>query len=305
MTSNTAAEPLWLGTTDRYARLRQIEKLDLEKDFREITLLFYGDFQSVILPVGFNGFAFTYAAPTISKVLSATGEVEHRLTKRIVDTTLLARQVMQHGLREPEGRDAARRVNAMHKHYDIRTKDFVATGAENALGSVELAEKCGWRPVTDKEREAVRLYYSQQTRAFGSPEGLPPSVAETKAFFDDYLNTEVRYAPENERLTRVLLNWYGNLVPRPWGPLFKAMLVAQLEPRIARACGLKPLPAPARWAAHAFLRAVGRKDPVPDGQPSAFEARVRTVYPNGWSVETIGTHVTAETAAAPADSVAL
>jgi hypothetical protein len=129
-----------------------------------------------MLTKSFSGFMFTFAAPRISRVLSATGELEHRIAKRVVDTTLLATAVLQHGFKGT-GRDAARRINSMHSRYDIHPDDFVAVGSEEVLGSLELAERYGWREVTDKEREAVRIFYSHQARAFGSPKLLPASVS--------------------------------------------------------------------------------------------------------------------------------
>lgn len=280
----------WLGTSDPHVRLRRIERLDVATDYREITQLFYGDFQSAMFMKGVHGFMFTFAAPRISKVLGQTGEIEKRIAKRVVDTSLLASAVMQHGFRQPEGRDAARRVNAMHSRYAIDPADFVAVGSEEALGSLDLAIRFGWRTVTDKEQEAVRTYYDHQARAFGSTRPLPGSVAEMRAGFDHYLDTELAYEPQNERLARALLDWYGTLVPAPFAPLFRMLLVADLDPRVARACGLRQPPAPARHVMNALLRRMARKDPVPDGVPSKLQKMARDVYPDGWTYADLGTH---------------
>lgn len=285
------SELKWMGSRDRFARLRRIERLTLRDDYREIVQLFYADFQSVMLSKSFNGLMFTYAAPHISRTLSATGELERRIAKRIVDTTLLASAVMEHGFDEGKGLAAAHRVRTMHSRYAIRKQDFIATGCEEVLGSLEIAERYGWRPVTTKEAEALRLFYSEQARAFGSPEPLPGSIAEVKVYFSHYLDTQLRFEPQNERLAKVLIDWIGGLAPPALAPLFRAMFVADLDPRIARACGLKVASAPTRWAAQAALRHMGRKDPVPDGLPNGFEDLVSSVYPNGWEIERLGTHV--------------
>ena len=130
----TPRKKLWLGTTDRYSRLRRIESLNLQTDYREIALLFYGDFQSVMFSKAFNGFMFNYAAPRISRTLSATGELERRVAKRVVDTTLLSSEAMIHGFDEGRGREAAQRIREMHSRYAIREEDFIATGCEGSLG---------------------------------------------------------------------------------------------------------------------------------------------------------------------------
>jgi hypothetical protein len=279
----------WLGTTDRHARLKAIERLDVERDYREITKLFYEDFQSTMAAKPINGFMMNYSSPRISRVLSGSGELERRVAKRVVDTILLSSAVMQHGF-AGEGRDAARRVNHMHRHYDIHPEDFLAVGSEEVVGSVELAERYGWRPVTDKEREAINRYYSHQARAFGSPTPLPATYAETKAFYEDYVDRQSHYEPWNERLGRALTAFLTMLAPLPVRPLFRAVLLAQLDDRIARACGFRPASRLMKRLAHAILLGLGRKDPVPDGAPNHLEALVRRVYPDGVTIDQAGTH---------------
>jgi len=280
----------WLGTSNPYARLRKIESLDLAMHYREITQLFYADFQSTMVVKSINGFMMNYSSPRISRILSGSGELEHRVAKRVVDTIMLASSVMQHGY-AGEGRDAARRVNAMHRHYDIHPEDFLAVGSEEVVGSVELAERYGWRPVTDKEREAVNLYYSQQTQAFGSRTPLPATYAQTKALYEDYVERNVRYDPQNERLGKVLTKFLATLVPAPIRPLYRMILLAQLDDRVARACGIRPASRPVKWMTHTVLSKMGRKDPIPDGAPNQLEALIRRVYPNGYKIDRLGTHL--------------
>jgi len=282
------SKPLWLGTEDPQARLRKIETMDLETQYREITQLFYADFQSVMLTKGFNGFMFNNAATRISRVLGSTGELEHRIAKRVVDTTLLATAVMLHGFKADQGREAARRVNAMHSRYDIHPDDFLAVAAEETLGSLELAERYGWRHVTEKEQEALRLYYNHQARAFGSPKELPPSIAEVKLFFSHYLDTALSYEPQNKKLAQSLIKWYGERVPGPFRGVFRTLLLADLDPRIIRACGLRQPLKIMTQLARLLLRRTGRKDPVPDGVPSGLEDLVHSVYPNGWTFDDLG-----------------
>src|SRR5687768_7474632 len=112
-----------------------------------------------------TGNLMTFAVPRMSRILSATKQFEDHTAKRVVDTTLLVQSVLDHGLDPGEGRDAARRVNAMHREYDIHQDDFVAVGCDNPVSSLEIADRFGWRPVTDAEREALRRHYSAVARA--------------------------------------------------------------------------------------------------------------------------------------------
>ena len=289
--TDAIAEPTWLGTSDKYARLRKIETLSLETDYREITGLFYSDFRSVMAGQSLRGFMLTFAAPRMSRILAATGEIEHRMGKRFIDTVLLAQAVMVHGLGPGPGRDAARRVNAMHKNYDIHEEDFVMVGADEALMSLELAENFGWRPVTDKEREAVRIFYDHQARAYGSRRSLPPTVAETRAFWEDYMDRELAFEPQNKVLAESLLAFFESRAPQMLRPLVRKLLLGSLDPRLIRACGL---PVPGRlWKtlSYAYLRRQGKRDPIGDVAPDTLGPMVAAIYPDGWTIDTVGTHL--------------
>lgn len=281
----------WLGEPDRYARARRIETLDVETDYHEITTLFYSDFITIMMTQSFSGFMLTYAAPRISKILAHTGELEKRFAKRFVDTALLTRAVMEHGMEPGQGRDAARRVNMMHSHYDIHPDDFVMVACEEIITPITLAEKYGWREVTDKERESLRLFQSRKARAFGSPKAVPNSLQGVYDFYNHYLDNEVRFEPQNLRLAKVALKWHEDLAPRAIRPLFRKILLATLDPRVTRACGMTVPSAPMKWAADTFMKTLGRRDPLADGVSDGLDEIVRTVYPNDeWSIDTVGTH---------------
>jgi hypothetical protein len=286
--------PLWLGTEDRYARLRKIESLDPVKNSREIAALFYADFQSIMVlkPVTTN--LMTYAAPRMSRILIMSGEVEHRTTKRFVDTALLMRAVMQNGFGAGDGRDAARRINAMHHAYDIHPDDFVVVGCDVPLMSLEAADKFGWRPVTDAEREALRIHESKEARIFGSHKALPDTLEEMRLVWENYMDTELAFEPQNARLTKAFLDFVPTTFPAALRPLANPVLTAQVDPRILRACGLRVPSAARKRFSTAVLRAIGRRDPVPDPTPGKVDkvtALAKTVYPCGYSIDRLGTHL--------------
>lgn len=288
------SERRWLGTSDPYARLRKIETLDPETDHREITELFYFDFQSVMLVQGVSGFLFTFAAPRMSRILAASGQVEQHTAKRYVDTALLTGSVMQHGLEPGEGREAARRVNAMHRQYDIHADDFIAVGCEVPITSLDLADRFGWRPVSEVEREAVRIHYSKEARAFGSHKPLPDTLDGMKAFWQNYLDTELAFELQNKTLSDSLLRFTPTLAPRIIRPLMNPLMTAQVDPRILKACGLSTPSRLRKRLSSAAMRAIGKSDPKPDTSgpiKNPVEALAAKVYPHGWSIQTLGTHL--------------
>lgn len=279
---------------DRYARLRRIEALDPVTDHREITTLFYLDFAAVMLMQSVTGNLMTFAVPRMSRILSATGQFEHHTAKRFVDTTLLTNAVMEHGLEPGPGREAARRVNAMHREYDIHPDDFVAVGCDVPVMSVAIAERFGWRPVTDAEREALRIHYSAETRAFGSHRALPPTLAEMRDFRNRYLDEQTAFEPQNRVLAMAFLRYLASLLPAPLRPLLGPVLLPQVDPRVLRACGLR-VPSPARKrVSGAVLRAIGRIGPMSDpdpAKPNVLDRQIAAVYPHGWTVNSVGTHL--------------
>ena len=290
------AKPQWLGTDDKYARLRRIESLDPKVDYREITELFYTDFQSVMVVQGVSGFLFTFAAPRMSRILSASKQVEHHTAKRFVDTSMLTGAIMKHGLGPGEGRDAARRVNAMHRQYDIHPQDFIAVGCDVPVMSLELADRFGWRPVTDAEREAVYIHYSKEARAFGSHQPMPDTIEGARAFWENYNDTELAFEPQNKELTDALLAFMPTLVPKAMRGIINPIVTAQVDPRILEACGI-PKPSRARrWMSNTMLKAMAKADPKPDVEGSgrgAMDALKAELYPNGWTIQSLGTHLNA------------
>jgi uncharacterized protein (DUF2236 family) len=278
---------------DRNARLRRIEKLDPEKDYREITALFYLDFQAISILQAVTGNLMTFAVPRMSRILSATKQFEQHTTKRVVDTTLLVQAVLDHGLDPGEGRDAARRVNAMHRQYDLHPDDFVAVGCDAPVMSLEIADRFGWRPVTDAERESLRLHYSAVARAFGSHRPLPPTLPEMRAFLDGYLDENTAFEPQNRGLADAFLGFLPKLFPRPLRPFVLPVLLPQVDPRVLRACGLPEPSATGKRISTMMMRALGRSGPAPDvkpGERNVIEKMAESIYPNGWTVHMLGTH---------------
>jgi uncharacterized protein (DUF2236 family) len=277
---------------DRNARLRRIEELDPEKDYREITALFYQDFQAVMILQAVTGNLMTFAVPRMSRILTATRQFEDHTTKRFVDTTLLVQAVLDHGLGPGDGRDAARRVNAMHRQYDIHPDDFVAVGCDVPVMSVEIADRFGWRPVTDAEREALRIHYSAEARAFGSGP-LPPTLPEMRAFWDSYLDENTAFEPQNHSLAKAFLSFVPTLFPRPLRPVVTPILLAQVDPRILRACGLGEPSRAGKRISTMLMRGLGRTGPAPEtGGPDVIGKLAESIYPHGWTVHTLGTHHT-------------
>ena len=289
-----AQKRTWLGEPDKWARQRRIESLDVERDFLEISGLTSGDFRSIILPVPFAGFMTTFAAPRMSRILCRSGELTDRFAKRAVDTMLFAKAIHEHGFGTGDGRAAARKVNALHAQYDIHPDDFVLVGLDPMIFILDMFDTYGWRPLLQKEHEAQRIFFDRQARAFGSRRPLPKTEAEMRAFADHYFDTQLHYEPQNRVMADKALEWFTSLAPKPLRFLMRRMLLAPIDPRVLRACGMKPLSAIDSAIGKAGLRLMARRDPIPDGAPDMLQQLVAGVYPNGYTVADLGPRLKSE-----------
>jgi hypothetical protein len=121
---------------------------------------------------------------------------------------------------------------------------------------------------------------------------------EVRAFWENYLDTELAYEPQNRELSDAILKFIPSLVPAVMRSIINPIVTAQVDPRVLKACGL-PVPSRARKRiSSAVMRALGNSDPKPDradGAPSPSDALKKELYPNGWSIQALGTHLTAHT----------
>jgi len=278
----------WMGTNDPYARLNKIRSLDPDLHYREIAALFHDDFLSLGLLLACNNFLFTYSAPSMSRILAKTRQSEHALPKRLVDTSLLTGAVLRNGIETEIGRDAARKINAMHRKYDINPKDFIGLGCMEVVSTLGAAEKFGWREVTDVEKECVRRYYSHQVRLFGSSQALPDTLDGIHDFLETYIQDEVRFEPQNHQLSDVLLKFLRTLISPRLRPIMRPVLLSQIDGRIVRACGYDEPGAIAKGVSNIVCKRMGKQDPMPDKSSEGMSQLVQSVYPDGWSIDMLG-----------------
>ncbi|MFC8527178.1 oxygenase MpaB family protein [Nocardia sp. NPDC057227] len=275
---------------DRYQRVREIESLDPATDAQRIVDLFTLDYGNMLMIQMITGNMITFAAPTMSKVHEVSRQVEKDTEKRSIDTALFHHVVGEHGFGPGPGREAAKKVNNMHRHYDIVQEDYLAVAADNTLTPVRLADKFGWRRVTDNEREAIRIVRSQEARMFGSHKPLPDSLAEIEEFYEKYLDEKVSYYPYNEQVAKAFLAWMPGIFPAGLGRVMVWLLVAQVDVRQLDACGLKRPGRLRKALSDVLMRKLG-STPAADqeeGATAGIEILAKRVYPHGWNLDSLG-----------------
>ncbi len=272
--------------------LREIERLDPETDFQRIYRIsseheFPWDLTQALSFALFR----TYAVPSIGALLARTAEFTERTQKRYDDTALILGELLEHGQESAEGKAALRRMNAMHRRYDIANDDMLYVLSTFVVVPVRWLDAYGWRPYSEHERRASTNYY----RALGRRMNIA-EIPETYELFSAYLDAyEAEHFAHDEGGTAVadatlslLDSWY----PGPAGPLMRKVSLCLMDPPLRDAFGY-PHPDPSlERAVRTGLRLRGRLERFLPPRRKPFHARMnRTIrsYPNGYDISRLGT----------------
>ena len=131
---------------------RRNDRLDPATDFVEI-------YRNVVMhefPWDMNqalSFALfrTYAVPGIGNLLDRTGEFTGSVQKRYDDTALLLEPPTRLGFEHQDSKTAIRRINAMHRAYDIPNDQFRYVLSTFVVVPKRWLDDYGKRPMTANE----------------------------------------------------------------------------------------------------------------------------------------------------------
>ncbi|MBP1782727.1 hypothetical protein J3R08_002577 [Micromonospora sp. HB375] len=275
----------------RYANLAHIRTLDPERDWLEIyqttlRLEFPWD-----MKLGLNlAFNRSFSIPAIAAVHVGTGELTERTQKRIDDTGLLMYEMVLNGFDQPRGRDALRRVNQIHRPYNIPNEDYLYVLGCLVVIPTRWLERYGWRRPCCHERRATYLFYRELGRRMGITE-IPSSYEECEVWFDAY--DAAHLTPNDdaaviERATRSLL--LGR-VPRLLAPLGNELVSAMYDERLRHATRVDAPVWPVRAGLHLALKVRARLQQRFGAPPKAplFADGIRTkTYPDGYEIRELG-----------------
>ncbi|MFG2887346.1 oxygenase MpaB family protein [Streptomyces sp. NPDC048297] len=278
---------------DRYARLRLIRQLDPEKDceeiFRQVTdYEFPWDYwQSASL-----AFFRTFGVPSIAELLHRTGEFSNRTQKRADDTLLILYEITHHGLEDERGRAFLRRMNRMHRHYNISNDDHRYIIALYIVVPVRWIGRYGWRQLTDHEKRAMTAVGRRLGELMGIKD-LPRTFDEFARLADEYEAMNFAYTKAGKRLSSAAMDIAADVLPPRMRPLMKAPMQrfsrALLDEDLLRTVGL---PLPSRWerkTAEAVLKfrafVLRGFPPRPDDRP--YRPALVT-YPSGYQLQDLG-----------------
>lgn len=276
----------------RYDRLREILRLDPDQDFLAIYRLtatheFPWDFARALELALFR----TYAVPAIGGLLAETAEFTHRAQKRYDDTALLLDAVLEHGFDSDTARTAIRRVNQMHRSYDISDDDMRYVLCTFVVVPARWLDAYGWRPMTHHERRASANYYATFGRHLGIKD-IPGSYEEFEATLEAYEEAHFGWDEGGRRVADATLDLMASWYPAPLAPAARAAGIALLDEALLTALRYeRPRPA-VRGLIRGALRLRGRAVRLlpPRAAPHyARQNREIKGYPGGYDVGELGT----------------
>ena len=238
----------------------------------------------------------TYAVPSIGRLLFQTGEFTERTQKRYEDTALLLAEAVEHGPGSPQGRTAIRRVNAMHRAYDISDDDLRYVLCTFVAVPIRWMDAYGWRPFTDHEKTVNAEFY-RQLGTMMAIRDIPATWQDFGKALDAYEREHFGHDPGARAVADATLQLMTTFPLNNWLPaaLVKRSSYALMDDPLLDALGY-PRPSRAvRAAVRGGLRLRGRA--VRRLPPRERPLHVRdlpsmTMYRDGYDVEQLGTFPT-------------
>ncbi|WPO75579.1 MULTISPECIES: oxygenase MpaB family protein [unclassified Streptomyces] len=276
----------------RFERLEQIRRLDPEKDFLEIyrltaTLEFPWDYTRALELALYR----TYAVPSIGRLLAETAELTDRTQKRYDDTALLLDTVVEHGFESDEGRTAIRRINQMHRSYDISNDDMRYVLCTFVVVPKRWIDSYGWRRLSRHETVAAATYYRTLGQHMGIKE-IPGSYEEFERCLDDYEEANFGWNQGGREVSDATLDLMASWYSRPLAPLLRSATLALLDEPLLRAFRYEPPGAVTRSLVRGAVRLRGRAVRLLPPRRAPHYARQNWEikgYPDGYEIAELGT----------------
>ena len=272
----------------------RIEQLDPRFDFTEIARLdahyeFPWDIQQALSFALFR----TFAVPSIGVLLYETGEFTERVQKRYDDTGLILEEVLCAGFGAAGGRAAIRRMNGMHRSYDISNDDFRYVLATFVVCPVRWLAQYGWRELSRSEIDAATNYYRELGKHMGIRD-IPETYEEFETLLDDYEVAHFAYDERARKVADSTLDLLATFMPFRLLPaaIVRRVALALMDDRLLDAFEYRRPSAAERFLAGNGLRlralVVRMLPPRKSPRLVADDPNIRS-YPGGYRVEELGT----------------
>lgn len=177
----------------------------------------------------------TFCVPSISGLLSRSGEFEQRPRKRYDDTGLMVAELLRHGPTSPAGAAVIARMNRIHGAFAISDRDYLYVLSTFVCEPIRWLARYGWRALSAEEQEALFRFWCLVGERMGIP-AIPATLTELVAFNQAVEAEAFASAASNRRvadatLAMLLADWPAPLRPglaRVLGSLLSAPEAAAL-----------------------------------------------------------------------------
>ena len=276
----------------RFERLEQIRRMDPYEDASEIYRLmaayeFPWDFTRSLELALYR----TYAVPSIGRLLAETAELTDRTQKRYDDTSLLLDAVVEHGFGSEEGRTAVRRINQMHRSYDITNDDMRYVLCTFVVMPRRWIDAYAWRRLSRHEIVASTVHYRTLGRHMGIRD-IPETYEEFADCLDAYEEAHFGWDEGARRVSDATLDLMASWYPRPLAPLLRTSTLALLDEPLLRAFRYPAPGAATRRLVRGVVRLRGRAVRLLPPRSAPHFARQNWEikgYPDGYELEELGT----------------
>jgi dephospho-CoA kinase len=181
----------------------------------------------------------TFCLPSISGLLSRTGEFEQRPRKRYDDTGLMVAELLRHGPDSPAGSAVIARLNRIHGHYAIANADFLYVLSGFVAEPIRWLESYGWRPLTLTEQQALFRFWRHVGGRMGIAD-LPTTLEELLALNQRVETTLFAAAASNRQVADATLAMLLSGWPAPLSRLLAGVLRGVLPDSVATSLGWDP-----------------------------------------------------------------
>src|SRR5438552_725988 len=241
------------GRPGRFDNLRRIEAADPATDYQLIHGLTLREEFPWDMRMAFNlAFNRSFALPRVAALLAGTGRVLDDPRRRADDTGLLMYEILVHGFDDPRARAAIRRINEIHRRFELHPDDSVYVLAALVVVPMRWLDRYGWRRPADHERAAAATFYRELGRLLGV-RGIPDGYDAFAAWYDAYERSELRPTSAAERIERATRGLLRTRIPRRLRRLADPLISSLYDPPLRAACAVPDPPGWARAGLHLTL----------------------------------------------------
>jgi dephospho-CoA kinase len=195
----------------------------------------------------------TFCLPSISGLLSRTGEFQQRPRKRYDDTGLMVAELLRHGPDSPAGAAVISRMNRIHSAYAISNDDFLYVLSTFVAEPIRWLERYGWRPLQPAEQQDLFRFWRHVGWRMGIS-SVPASLEDLLALNAQVERQQFRPAESNRIVTEATLAMLLADWPAPLRPALRRTLQAVVEPELAAPLGWPAAPGVLRGLVRTGLR---------------------------------------------------